>query len=134
MKISSKYQTGFSQGAATLISILIITTVILTISLSLGISALNESQSSFYHSYFGRMFLNTDGCAEEALTKMDRNNSYTGETLVINNTSCVITVSGSGKLRTLLVTATNTDFTRKIQIDVNIFPTVTITAWQELTT
>jgi YbbR domain-containing protein len=122
------------EGAVMLVLILIIGAVALLISLSLGLSSISENQISLYQSQSTQAFLNADGCAEEALTKLNRNNLYTGETITLENTTCTITVTGSGPTRTVTVSATNTDYTHKIQIGVIIYSTFSITSWQELTT
>lgn len=119
-------------GAVILVLLLIVAAVGLMISLSLGLGAISENQMSLYSSVSGRIFYNMDGCGEEALIRLNRDNAYTGETITLNNTSCTIVVTGSGSTRTINVTATQTDYTRKLQINVTLSPTFAVTQWEEL--
>ncbi len=119
------------KGAAILVSMIIISALILIIALNLGLSSISQNQMNLYQSKSSRIFLNIDGCAEEALTKLNRNNVYTGESLVIDNTSCTISVSGSGTARIVSITATNDVYSKNLQINVTIFPTFAIMSWEE---
>lgn len=107
--------------------------IILTIALGIAFSSINASQISLYQGTSNQTFLNLDGCVEEALGRLNRNNIYAGGTVTIDNTSCTISITGTNPTHTVNVTATNGDYTRKVQVVVNIFPTVSITSWQELT-
>lgn len=122
------------QGAAVLILILIIAAIGLMLSLSLGLRAISENQIGLYLSQSSRIFINMDGCAEEALIRLNRNNAYIGETLILNNTSCVISIVSSGDVRTINITASQTDYAKKLRINVILSPVFTVTSWQELTT
>ena len=122
------------KGVTVLVLTIIISAVILIISLSMGLSSISENQISLYQNKSGHVLLNADGCAEEALTRLNRNNSYLGEILIIDNTSCSINVTGSGATRTITVAATNSDYTKNLQINVAIFPIFTVTSWEETTT
>ncbi len=119
------------KGAAILISMILISAVILTIALSLGVSSISENQINMYQSKTNQMLLNLDACGEEALTQLNRNNSYTGESLTIDDTSCTISVAGSGATRTISIAATNDIYSKDLQINVTIFPAFTITSWGE---
>lgn len=120
------------KGAAVLITVIITMTIITIIALSLALSAISEGEISTYQSKATRVFANIDGCAEESLIRVKRKPSYTGETLTIDQTSCNIVVTGSGDTRTILITATNTNYTKILQLDVSLAPTFAITNWQEL--
>lgn len=121
------------KGAAILVSMILISAVILTIALSLGLSSISENQINMYQSSANRLLINIDGCGEEAMTRLNRNNSYAGESLTIDNTSCAISVAGSGTTRTITISATNDIYTKNLQINVTIFPTFTVTSWGETT-
>jgi len=123
-----------NEGAAVLIIVIIMGSAMLLISLSLGVSSISENLINLYQSQSSRLSLSIDGCAEEALIRLNRDNSYNGENLVIGDTSCIISVSGSGSSRTVSITGTKSDYTRQLEIAVNISPIYAITSWQELTT
>lgn len=121
------------KGAAILVSMILISAVILTIALSLGLSSISENQINLYQSRANQILINIDGCGEEAMTQLNRNNSYAGESLTVDGTSCTISVAGSGSTRTITISATNDIYTKNLQINVTIFPTFTVTSWGETT-
>ena len=116
-----------------LITVLVTMIVILIIGLSLALNSIAESEILLYQSKAARVFDNIDGCSEESLLRLKRKPSYAGETLTIDETSCNITVSGSGNTRTILITATNTNYTKILQLNVTISPSFAVTGRQEIT-
>lgn len=124
---------GNQRGAAVLITVLVTMIVILIIGLSLALNSIAESEILLYQSKAARVFDNIDGCSEESLLRLKRKPSYAGETLTIDETSCNITVSGSGNTRTILITATNTNYTKILQLNVTISPSFAVTGRQEIT-
>jgi len=121
------------KGSAILVSILIISTVIMIIALSLGLSSITENQINMYQSVSNNVFLNMDGCAEEALIQLSRDHSYSSDSFTLDETSCTISVAGGGSARSITITANKDEFTKNLLINVSIFPTFTITAWDETT-
>lgn len=120
-------------GAAVLMAVMILTAILVSISLTVGLSSIAENQINIYQTQSNRLFVNADGCAEEALTRLNRDNNYTGGTVNLDTTSCIITVSGSGNVRTITVAATRTDYSKSLEVQVTLSP-YNITSWQELTT
>ncbi len=127
------YFNHSKKGVIVLLLMIVTGAIILTVALGIAFSSVNSSQISLYQGNSNRMFLNLDGCVEEALGRVNRNNLYAGGTVTIDNTSCTISITGTNPTHTVNVTATNGDYTRKVQVVINIFPTVSITSWQELT-
>lgn len=130
--ISLKFNRTQS-GAAVLMAVMILTAILVSISLTVGLSSIAENQINLYQTQSNRLFVNTDGCAEEALTRLNRDNAYSGGTISLGMTSCVITISGSGNSRTITVAGTRNDHVKTLEAQVTLSP-YTITSWQELTT
>lgn len=126
-------QLANQRGAAVLITVLVTTVVIMIIGLSLALNSVAENEILLYQSKANRVFDNIDGCAEESLLRLKRKPLYTGETLTIDQTSCNIVVSGSGDTRTIVITATNTNYTKILQLDVTLNPSFAVTGRQEIT-
>lgn len=120
------------KGFTVLLVMLVMTAVIVIIALGMGLSSITENQINLNQSQSGHMLINMDGCAEEALTQLNRNNSYSGGTFSIENTSCLIIVTGSGSTRTVHITGTKMNYTKRIQMNVIIFPSLQVTSWQEI--
>lgn len=70
--------------------------------------------------------------AENALLRLLRDPSYTGETVTIGTATVVITVTGSST-KTITAIATNGNFKRQIQIIASYTNNVlTVTSWNEV--
>lgn len=121
------------KGFSVLLVMIIVTAAIVIIALGMGLSSITENQINLDQSKSARMLSNIDGCGEEALLQLNRNNSYDGETILIENTSCIIDIVGTGANRTINITGTNNYYTKRVQINVIIFPTFQVTLWQETT-
>jgi len=120
------------RGIAVLVSVILIAAVILVISLSLGFAAVTENEMTLYQTQANKLFVNTDACAEEALARINRDHSYTGETLTIDDADCTISISGNGANRSITISAVKDNFSRNLQINVKIVPSFEITSWSEV--
>lgn len=115
-----------------LVTLLIITTAIVIFSLSIGFLSINQNQIILDQSESSRLFGYTDGCMEEAYTKIRRLGTYTGETFLVDDVSCIIAVTSSESNRTVTVTATRGNYTRSLRSVISLSPTFSITSWQEI--
>ncbi len=121
------------KGIIVLLFMIVTAVIIVTATLGIAFSNINANQISQYQGISNQAFLNLDGCLEEALGRLNRDNFYAGGTITIDNTTCTVSITGTDPTRTIGITAINQDYTRKVQVSVNIFPTITISSWQELT-
>jgi hypothetical protein len=120
-------------GVAVLMVVLIVASVLLSIALTMGNASITENQINLYQSQSNQLMQNLDGCGDEALIRLNRNSLYAGETLILDGTTCVISLSGSGSTRTISILGSKDAYTKKLQINATIFPTFTVTSWQEVT-
>lgn len=111
-----------NKGAIALTSMVVLGSLVVMITFSmlvLGISgrnvviALNQS---------GRLFVESDGCLEEALLQLSRDHNYPGSSYVVGDTDCVVTVSGSAELRTIVVDASDNDFYQHLTAEIQLAP------------
>ncbi len=121
-----------SAGAAALSFVIIISAVTLLMTLSLGISSITQTKAGLTREKSIALRINAEGCIDEALIRLNRNNSYAGENITLNGTACVLTVSGSGSVRTINVSAVNGDYVKTTQVGVELTPVFKITSWQEI--
>jgi hypothetical protein len=126
-----KKQCTHLRGSSVLIVVIIISAMLITISLTMGYGALQTSIVRKDQSNATQAFINIDGCAEEGLVRLNRNNAYTGESFTLDGTSCTLTVSGTGPTRTMEVDATAGDYERHLTIEIVIYTPFQITSWQE---
>ena len=108
------------QSGQTIIALLIFMMVAMTVTIAaIGIAVINEQSNNSYFS--GEMALqNAQSGIETALIALERNPTYTGETITLADGTATITVSGSSTFnivsvgssgnyqRTLTATATDT--------------------------
>lgn len=123
---------GPRKGVVALVTLLLITLSIIVFSLSIGFLSINQNQIILDQSQSSRLFGYADGCMEEAYTKVRRMDTYTGETLAVDDVSCAIVVGISGSNRTITVTATCANYTRSLRSIVSLSPSFSITSWQEI--
>lgn len=123
---------GARKGVVALVTLLLVTLSIVVFSLSIGFLSMNQNQIILDQSQSSRLFGYADGCMEEAYTKVRRLSTYTGETLPVDDVSCVIAVAISGSNRTITVTATRGNYTRSLRSVISLSPSFSITSWQEI--
>jgi len=71
----------------------------------------------------------TEGCSEEALLQLSRNNQYKGATYNLQGGTCDISVSGTSSSRIISVTGTLSNLSHNYKLEVNMNP-FEITKWQ----
>jgi len=118
-----------TKGAMVLTSMILMAAIVVIVSLSIGVSSINQSEISLYSNLGLRTVINIDGCGEEALIRLSRDADYIGETLTVGNTTCVISVSGSGANRTVSIAGTNGNFVKILEIEANVLPSFEIESW-----
>lgn len=120
------------RGAAALLTIVLIGAATLLMAVSVARLSVGELEMGYLEGKGSSALASADGCAEEALQRLRKNNSYTGGTFSVGGASCIIVVTGSGASRTISSTATVDTFTKKIQMQVAINNAVlTIVSWNE---
>ena len=122
-----KYQKG-----QTLVMLLILMTTGIIITSAAVILIIVNSQAASKFSLGEDAYAIAESGAENAILRLIRNPSYTGETLTVGNGSATITVTGSST-KTIISEGVRGDFRRKVQVVGgyvnNIF---TPTSWTEI--
>ena len=117
-----------TQGQA-LLTFLIFVLISLTITSAASVVSLINSQSSQKIEQGTITAQAAESGVENALLRLLRDPSYSGETLSIGTSTVVVTISGS----TITSVATNGNFKRQIQVITSYTNNVlTITSWKEL--
>lgn len=122
-----------SKGFTTLLIVLILSAVLTLIVTTASLSGIQETQNTFRHRQGRVTFAAASGCLEEAFHSLNQNHVYTGETLVVNGVSCIVSITGSGTTRTFEVQATQENYARRLQATVDFSGPFTVTSWQEMT-
>jgi hypothetical protein len=122
------------RGMAALLVVVIIGAALLIMAYSAIYLGLGELEMGYDSQRGDEAMSVADGCMEEALHRLEKDNGYSGGTITLDNGTCTMAVSGAAGSRTIIVTATADEYTKKIQADVTISGyLITVESWQELT-
>lgn len=124
------------KGYIALIAILIIIAVTLAVGLSMGLLGIGETQAGLTGEQSRQSFQLANGCLEEAILRIKKDNNYEGGNLNIKEGSCNITVGRGpkqGNPFTINIQANVNNYIRKIeaQIDTQKEP-VKLIYWKEI--
>jgi hypothetical protein len=136
MQIQSFKKTSMAvnKGAVALLTIVIIGAASLIMAIGAARLGLGELETGQTEINGAQTLVLADGCAEEALGRLRKNSSYAGDTLSVNDGSCIIAVTGSGSNRTIESTANIGLYTKKIEIQITINSgIISINSWNEVT-
>lgn len=120
------------QSGQSLITLLVFMVMAITITVgAVTVTIINSRSTTTF--YLGDQTLQmAEAGVENAILRLLRDQTYTGETIVVDTGSTTITVAG-GTIKTIVSEATNGTFKRKIQA-VGSFNnnTFTLTSWREI--
>jgi Flp pilus assembly pilin Flp len=122
------------RGAAALTVFVIILAVSVVIVSTTALIGVDNLTIGFSQQASTDMILSAESCAEEAMVRLSRNNSYAGGSLTVGDAQCAIAVTGTPcGVCAIDVKAVGNSFTRNIRANVTIAgSTVNITSWQEI--
>lgn len=123
------------KGFVTLLSVLIVSALALVVATSLLLVGTSSTKSSISFITSNQAKGLANGCAEAALTQIQANINFSGtNNLTYGNGTCSYTVTKlTGQNRTIAVTASAGQSTRKINININqISPNIITNSWQEV--
>lgn len=122
-------------GYILLISVLIVSAVALSVSTSVVLLGVDESQSQFSLEN-GKQALNlAHGCAEESLEEIKDNSSYTGSTTInsFGSGSCEYNVIDTGgDSREIRIIGFVDDYIKKVKLNLTDVSPITIESWGEV--
>jgi hypothetical protein len=127
MKIFHKHFSG-----QTMVTLLIFVIVAMIITAGAVVLTLTNSRASEKFNTGTDAYYVAESGIENALLRVIRDPSYTGETLLVNSDSATITVSGTNPI-TILSIGRSGDFVRKIQVVASYTNNVlTVNSWKEV--
>jgi hypothetical protein len=119
-------------GYIALVTVLIVSAVALATSVSIGLLAIGEAQSSVALSKGDDTLSFVEGCMEDALLKARASDSYVGGSITRPEGTCTITVSKVGSAWTITATTTATQYKRTIQVKATKSTFMSIDSWREI--
>ncbi len=120
-----------NKGAIALTATIIMAAVILTISVGAVFMGVSSRMDAYHLLSSERVFVKTEGCAEEALIRLHRDSDYSGGNYEIDGVSCTVEVSGAGETRTVTIAGSGENFRHSFQIGVHMDPAFGILSWIE---
>ena len=127
------FHFSYRLGAALMVLTIITGVIVLLMASSLALFSLNINQRRLSLDMSNKTFATLDGCAEEALQHLRHDMLYAGETLVVGDITCTVVVIGTDLNRTITITA-NSDYIKKMEMTIVLYPDFTVSTWQELST
>lgn len=129
------YNIKQSEGYLILMSVMIVGAITLAIVVSMLLSGLGISNTSFAYQQNAQARALADACVNEALQQIRDNTAFSGSNnLSLGQGNCTYTVINTGgENRTIQASSTVGVIIRKTQATITqINPTITIASWQEL--
>lgn len=125
-----------NRGVALLMVVIVVSAAALVMVLGSLLLGIGAADSAFINGKAGEVLAFTEGCMDNALERLRIDDAYAGETLVRAGASCVITISGSGTARSIVVAGTIDSYNKKIKVEATLTPAVRgvgVLSWQERT-
>lgn len=121
----------FLQKGQALITLLIFVVVALTVTATATVLFVSNSQATTKLEVGLNALDIAESGAENALIRLLRDSTYTGETLPVGSGTATITVTGTNP-KTITSTGRMGNFTRIIQVVVSYSSILTVTSWKEI--
>ncbi|MDD3646959.1 MAG: hypothetical protein PHS44_00455 [Candidatus Dojkabacteria bacterium] len=119
-------------GAALLVSLLVISALALVLAIAVNLSAVDEVLRSSQGRSSLRSRTIADSCLEEAMLRLKRNSSYMGETLNFEYGTCNVTILEAGTIRTVNIYASEETSVTELSVEVELSGTVPIiNSWKK---
>lgn len=117
-----------------LVVVLVVSAMALLLATTAGLIGIDSLQIGLRQNAALKAFSGADGCMEVAVKKLRDDRGYTGETFALDDTTCMITLTGSDTARTVNARASTPSpaYIKEIQANVDWASDYQITSWQEL--
>lgn len=126
---SRQLRAPSSPGFIMIISVIIISALISVIIIRVALGSLSSVNNFNIALKSAKINNLVETGANEALLSLNRDNAYSGSTLIYADGTCVVAISGTGNNREITVNAVDSDSrSQSLVIKVNISP-FAITAW-----
>jgi len=129
-----KLQTN--EGLAALFTVIVVAAATLIMAFNSSLLGLGELDMGYTSQKGSEIFSMADGCIEESFRRLRLDNTYTGGSVIIGDSSCIIGVVPAGNDRTITVTASTTAGHYKkleagITLSTDSLPVITLNSWEE---
>ena len=119
-------------GAMLLLTVIIVGTTALLIALGTAMRGIEELDMGLAEIQSAEALAVAEGCAQEALLRLARDNSYAGATLSVGDGTCTIVVSDVSGNKEVVTTGTVNRWEHTITISVDVSgSSLTILSWRQ---
>lgn len=119
------------RGAIGILTTLLLSAVLVMMAVTVVLTGISSRANAFVLNESEKVFIATEGCTEEALIQLSRDDAYSGDNYTVDGVSCTVYVAGSGVNRNLVIDGTKSNLTRDISLSVQIDPNFGIIDWEE---
>jgi len=122
----------YEQGYTAIASVLVIAAVVFIVSTSVSLLSVGDIQSAFSSYKSAQALSLVEGCAEDALLRLNETASIPAVINIPQGTCAISVNSQTGNDWILTVTGTFENYTKSLQIQVARSSNVDVSAWREL--
>ena len=119
------------RGAIGILTSLVLGVVLVMLAVSVVLTGISSRSNTFNLNQSQAVFIGFEGCIESALIRLNRDNAYVGESLIVDGVNCSVSISGIDEERTVTVTGSKNNITRDAVLDVQLSPNFGIIDWNE---
>lgn len=117
------------RGAVAMLTTLVLSSVLVMLAVSVVLTGISSRANAFVLKQSENVFVSLEGCIENALIRLNRDNGYLGHSFSVNDADCTVNVSGSGDERTVTVSGNRDEVTRDVSLQVQLTPNFGIIDW-----
>lgn len=120
-----------NKGAIGILTTLVLGIVLVMLAVAVVLTGISSRTNAFVFNQSEKTFIGLEGCIEDALVRLSRDNTYAGGMYDVGDVECEAVVSGSGTDRQLTVSGTFDTITRDALLNVQLDPSFGIINWAE---
>ena len=122
-----------NRGVAALLTVVVVGAAALLMAYSASILGLGDLDMGYTAQQGKQAGSWADGCAEESLNRFRLDANYGGETLNLDEKSCIISVVSNGNDRVVTVVASEGEYNKSLQLEITINSgTSTLNSWSDI--
>lgn len=119
------------RGAVAMLTTLVLSSVLVMLAVSVVLTGISSRANAFVLKQSENVFVSFEGCIENALIRLNRDNGYLGHSFSVNDVDCTVSVSGSGDERTVTASGNKDEVTRDVSLQVQLTPNFGIIDWAD---
>lgn len=120
-----------NKGAIGILTTLVLGIVLVMLAVMVVLTGISSRTNAFVFNQSEKTFIGMEGCIEDALVRLSRDDTYVGGTYDVGNVECNTVITGADTTRQVTVTGTQDTITRDAVLSVQVDPDFAIIEWNE---